>query len=108
VPLLLTVPGISWLLAYTIAAEIGDIGRFSKPRNLASYSDLCPRVNPVRRTRPARPALKLPQQPLRLTRTGCCTPRAAAGAADAAGARRDHPRRDAVLGEQEEDAAFGS
>jgi hypothetical protein len=25
VPLLLTVPGISWVLAYTIAAEIGDI-----------------------------------------------------------------------------------
>src|SRR5215217_2698359 len=28
VPLLLTVPGISWVLAYTIAAELGDIGRF--------------------------------------------------------------------------------
>src|SRR4051794_11854760 len=27
VPLLLTVPGIGWVLAYTIAAEIGDIGR---------------------------------------------------------------------------------
>ena len=24
----MTVPGISWILAYTIAAEIGDIGRF--------------------------------------------------------------------------------
>jgi transposase len=44
VPLLLTVPGISWLLAYTIAAEIGDIDRFASPRKLAGYSGLCPRV----------------------------------------------------------------
>jgi len=28
VPLLLTVPGIGWVLAFTIAAEIGDISRF--------------------------------------------------------------------------------
>jgi transposase len=34
VPLLLTVPGISWVLAYTIAAEIGDISRFASPRKL--------------------------------------------------------------------------
>jgi hypothetical protein len=27
--LLTSVPGIAWVLAYTIAAEIGDIGRFS-------------------------------------------------------------------------------
>jgi transposase len=44
VPLLCTVPGISWGLAYTIAAEIGDIGRFPTPRKLAGYSGLCPRV----------------------------------------------------------------
>ena len=44
VPLLLTVPGISWILAYTIAAEIGDIGRFESPKKLAGYSGLCPRV----------------------------------------------------------------
>ena len=44
VPLLLTVPGISWVLAYTIAAEIGDIHRFPTPRKLAGYSGLCPRV----------------------------------------------------------------
>jgi transposase len=44
VPLLLTGPGISWVLAYTIAAEIGDIGRFPTPRKLAAYSGLCPRV----------------------------------------------------------------
>jgi transposase len=38
VPLLLTVPGIGWVLAYTIAAEIGDINRFPTPRKLAGYS----------------------------------------------------------------------
>jgi len=35
VPLLLTVPGIGWVLAYTIAAEIGDIARFPSPAKLA-------------------------------------------------------------------------
>ena len=44
VPLLCTVPGISWVLAYTIAAEIGDINRFPSPRKLAGYTGLCPRV----------------------------------------------------------------
>jgi transposase len=44
VPLLMTVPGISWILAYTIAAEIGDIDRFASPKKLAGYSGLCPRV----------------------------------------------------------------
>ncbi len=44
VPLLLTVPGISWILAYTIAAEIGDITRFESPKKLCGYSGLCPRV----------------------------------------------------------------
>src|SRR5215210_1391165 len=42
VPLLCTVPGISWVLAYTIAAELGDISRFPTPRKLAGYSGLCP------------------------------------------------------------------
>jgi transposase len=44
VPLLMTAPGISWILAYTIAAEIGDIGRFATPTKLCGYSGLCPRV----------------------------------------------------------------
>jgi transposase len=44
VPLLRTVPGIAWVLAYTIAAEIGDIARFPSPRKLVGYSGLCPRV----------------------------------------------------------------
>jgi transposase len=41
VPLLLTVPGIGWVLAYTLAAEIGAIERFPSPRKLAGYSGLC-------------------------------------------------------------------
>ena len=44
VPLLLTVPGVGWVLAYTIAAEIGEICRFPSPRKLAGYTGLCPRV----------------------------------------------------------------
>ncbi len=44
VPLLVTVPGIAWVLAYTIAAEIGDIARFSSAAKLTGYSGLCPRV----------------------------------------------------------------
>jgi len=42
--LLTTIPGIAWVLAYTIAAEIGDIARFGSPRKLAGYTGLCPRV----------------------------------------------------------------
>lgn len=44
VPLLLTCPGIGWVLAFTIASEIGDIGRFASPRKLVGYTGLCPRV----------------------------------------------------------------
>jgi transposase len=44
VPLLLTVPGVGWVLAYTIAAEIGDITRFPSPVKLCGYTGLTPRV----------------------------------------------------------------
>ena len=44
VSLLVTVPGISWVLGSTIAAEIGDIARFPSAKKLAGYSGLCPRV----------------------------------------------------------------
>jgi transposase len=44
VPLLMTTPGIGWVLGYTIAAEIGDITRFPSPTKLAGYTGLCPRV----------------------------------------------------------------
>jgi transposase len=45
VPLLMTAPGIGWIVAYTIAAEIGDISRFSTPVKLTGYTGLCPRVS---------------------------------------------------------------
>ena len=44
VPLLMTVPGIRWALAFTIAAEIGDIARFASPKKLTGHTGLCPRV----------------------------------------------------------------
>ena len=44
VPLLMTVPGIGWVLASTIAAELGDISRFEDAKKLVGYSGLCPRV----------------------------------------------------------------
>jgi len=43
-PLLLTVPGVGWVLAFTIAAEIGEIERFASPQKLTGYTGLCPRV----------------------------------------------------------------
>ena len=45
VPLLLSAPGVGWVLAFTIAAEIGQIERFSSPEKLTGYTGLCPRVN---------------------------------------------------------------
>jgi transposase len=33
IPLLRTVPGIGWVLAFTIAAEIGEIERFASPES---------------------------------------------------------------------------
>jgi transposase len=44
IPLLTTIPGVAWVLGYTIASEIGDIHRFRSPRKLAGYTGLCPRV----------------------------------------------------------------
>jgi transposase len=45
VPLLLTVPGIGWVLAFKIATEIGDITRFPSAKKLCGYMGLCPRVH---------------------------------------------------------------
>lgn len=39
---LMTLPGVSWILAYTILAEVGRIDRFASARHLASYSLLVP------------------------------------------------------------------
>jgi transposase len=37
-----TLPGVSWILAYTILAEVGSFGRFRGGRRLARYSLLAP------------------------------------------------------------------
>jgi transposase len=44
VPKLLSAPGIGSVLAFTIAAEIGDISRFESATKLTGYTGLCPRV----------------------------------------------------------------
>src|SRR5512134_3959151 len=44
VPILMTAPGFGWVLAFTVACEIGDIARFSSPVKLTGYTGLCPRV----------------------------------------------------------------
>jgi transposase len=44
IPLLMTAPGIAWVLGYTIAAEIGDIDRFASPKKLCGYTGLCPKT----------------------------------------------------------------
>jgi transposase len=49
VALLQTVPGIAWVLGYTIAAEIGDINRFASPRRSGTCS---PATNPSLRQAP--------------------------------------------------------
>jgi transposase len=42
VKLLITIPGISYLSALTVMAEIGDIHRFSSPQKLMGYAGLVP------------------------------------------------------------------
>jgi transposase len=44
VQLLLSVPGVGEILAPVIALEIGDVRRFPRAENLASYAGLVPRV----------------------------------------------------------------
>lgn len=43
--LLLTIPGIHFVIAAGIIAEIGDIGRFRTPQQLSSYAGLVSRVH---------------------------------------------------------------
>ena len=66
IPLLQSVPGVAWVLGYTIASEIGDIHRFASPAKLTGYTGLCPRVyqsgntdrrGPTHARRPEVPAL---------------------------------------------------
>lgn len=42
--LLMTIPGVGPILAVVIALEVGDIDRFPRPENLASYAGTVPRV----------------------------------------------------------------
>jgi transposase len=44
-PLLISAPGIGWVLGFTIGSEIGVIERFPTPRQLVGYTGLCPRVD---------------------------------------------------------------
>lgn len=37
-----TLPGVSWILGYTLMAEIGPVARFASGKHLASYSLLAP------------------------------------------------------------------
>jgi len=38
VPLLMTAPGVGWLVGFSIATVIGDIERFSSPSKLRGYT----------------------------------------------------------------------
>jgi transposase len=40
-----SIPGVAWVLGYTIASEIGDIARFRSAKKLTGYTGLCPRVH---------------------------------------------------------------
>ena len=40
-----SLPGVSWVLAYTILAEVGPSGRFPSHRQLAAYALLAPRAD---------------------------------------------------------------
>ena len=44
-PLLMTVPGIGWVLSYTIAAEIGDINRFASSPRSSAATPACARAS---------------------------------------------------------------
>jgi Transposase IS116/IS110/IS902 family len=48
VPLLLTAPGCGWINSFTVACDLGDIGRFPSPVKLIGYTGLCPRITAMR------------------------------------------------------------
>ena len=72
VPLLMTAPGIGWVLAFTIAAEIGEIERFAHAQEARRLHRPVPARDPVRRQRPPRPA---DQARARSTCAGRCSKR---------------------------------
>src|SRR6059036_312890 len=42
--LLMTLPGVGFILAVVIALEVGDVGRFARAEKLAGYAGTTPRV----------------------------------------------------------------
>ena len=56
VPLLMTTPGVGWVLGYTIAAEIGDIDPVPQPDQAGRLHRAVPAGLPVRGQGPPRPA----------------------------------------------------
>ena len=106
VPLLLTVPGIGSVLAYTIAAEIGEIGRFPSPRQLVGYSASArASTSPARATAAARSASRarapcagrwsrLPPSPAatRSTASATSAPRHGSASSEAPRSRRSSSR----------------
>jgi transposase len=75
IPLLMSAPGIGWVTGFTIAAEIGDISRFSSPVKPTGYTGLCPRVNQSRGHGPPRPAVEARPQISALGADGSSDPR---------------------------------
>ena len=55
--ILVSVPGIGWVLAYTLLAEIGGLERFQNGRKLVSYSLLAPQAQDSGEEDPTRPPL---------------------------------------------------
>src|SRR6059036_954218 len=43
--LLMTLPGVGFILAVVIALEVGDVGRFARAEKLAGYAGTTPRVH---------------------------------------------------------------
>jgi hypothetical protein len=65
---LTTLPSVSTLLAYTIAAEIGQIERFPSGRHLSRYSLLAPLSDDSGEERDGPPTLRLRSGPGKLAK----------------------------------------
>jgi transposase len=52
---LMALPGVGWITAMTLVAEIGDITRFATARKLCAWAGLTPQVRNLRPHRPPRP-----------------------------------------------------
>jgi transposase len=44
IPILMSAPGFGRITSFTVACELGDIGRFSSPVKRTGYTGLCPCV----------------------------------------------------------------